>query len=556
MKHRTLFAKVKGFNKAGNLVALASTENEDRHGEIVAKSAMAGAIPSFMKNPVILPGHEHTLEGGGVPTIGKVISADPDAKGGTEIEVEFAPKSVTPLGPQYRKAYELGFLNAFSIGFIPLKNERRKSGDDDESAGVFTHTEIDLLEISAVAVGSNRESLQLAAKSFDPVLKELAQEFLGILDTCAVKQDEDEDEDGPKCPEGQVWDAEAGECVPEEASDDEPAEEDGKAAQALVTLEAASKALELGLEGEDDDEAGADGGAPTPAPSGDEATPAPPADPAAAAPADEPSSDGAADDELPELDEAGTDGGADAAGDDDEPEVDLEDRENDDGGDPAGDESIHAGETLSINGQTYRLVKGAKLGAFLNRKIEAKADGDKAKRAAIIASMADASGVTPGVINGVIGGDPNCPHLPRFGAWARVLSTTVAEMRRAAEADGCKFTRPADLDASLLDPPMPSKSAVDESQVKRIELAAERIERAAEQAQAAADRAEAAAAELEARAPELDTTQAAKAATQAGAQAREAADQKRLDAIVGEFDKAHNAAVAGGSSQGNNGVAG
>lgn len=174
---QALFVRAKSFNDEGRLVAMASTDSIDRHGEIVDPAGFEAALPGFMSNPVILAGHQHTLEGGTVPTIGKVVNPQALANG-LQIEVEFAPAEVSPLGPQYRKAFELGFLNAFSIGFIPQQTEVRKV-DDDHS--VMAHTAFDLLEISAVAVPSNRESLQLAAKSFDAGLKAIADDLLEAI---------------------------------------------------------------------------------------------------------------------------------------------------------------------------------------------------------------------------------------------------------------------------------------------------------------------------------------------------------------------------------------
>lgn len=159
MKPSALLAEVRGFNpKTGTVTAMASTEAVDRHGEIVeAKAFTDDALAVYRKNPVILAGHVHALPDGGVPVIGKALRVDRHDGQGLEIEVEFAPAEVTPLGPAYRKGYELGFLKAFSIGFIPVETER---GSVDAP---MRHTKVDLLEISAVSVPSNREALSRAA---------------------------------------------------------------------------------------------------------------------------------------------------------------------------------------------------------------------------------------------------------------------------------------------------------------------------------------------------------------------------------------------------------
>lgn len=164
MNPSSLIAEVRGFNKqTGTVTALASTEAVDRQGEIVeARAFTDDTLATYRKNPVILAGHQHVLPDGGVPVIGKALRVERRDGAGLEIEVEFAPAEVTPLGPAHRKAYELGFLSAFSIGFIPQETERQKIEEP------LRHTKVDLLEISSVSVPSNYEALSRCAKSVGP----------------------------------------------------------------------------------------------------------------------------------------------------------------------------------------------------------------------------------------------------------------------------------------------------------------------------------------------------------------------------------------------------
>lgn len=163
---RALLATTKGFDPdTGRLPIWASTDNVDRHEEIVEADAFTDSLKVYRTNPVILAGHVHAYLNGDVPVIGKAHNpevVDGDGKAadgkrhrGLSMEIEFAPGDVSPLGPFYKRAYELKFMNAFSIGFISLETEH----DDGEP---LRHTKVDLLEVSAVAVGSNRESLQSA----------------------------------------------------------------------------------------------------------------------------------------------------------------------------------------------------------------------------------------------------------------------------------------------------------------------------------------------------------------------------------------------------------
>ena len=62
----------------------------------------------------------------------------------------------TALGEEYWQLYKDKHMRAFSIGFIPLewKDER-----DQQQGDIRTYTNIELLEISAVPVPSNRRAL-------------------------------------------------------------------------------------------------------------------------------------------------------------------------------------------------------------------------------------------------------------------------------------------------------------------------------------------------------------------------------------------------------------
>ncbi len=146
------YAVENGFNAdTRTLRAVISTANKDRHGEVVEPRAFEPHIAHFMANPVVLAGHQHRLADGSVPVIGIVEElAFYDDR--VEAQLRFAPADVNELGPRYERAYELGFMRAFSVGFIPIEI-RVEEGEP------FTHTESELIELSAVAVPSNRQSL-------------------------------------------------------------------------------------------------------------------------------------------------------------------------------------------------------------------------------------------------------------------------------------------------------------------------------------------------------------------------------------------------------------
>ena len=138
---KKLFAKayVKEVKSDGIITgAIASTENQDRDGEQLATTGWE--LDNFLRNPLLLWGHDaHELP------IGKVLNIRVD---GNKLifDAQFAIKE-NDFAEKVWNMVKGGFLNAFSVGFIP------KERDGDR----FTRQE--LLEISLVNVPANAEAL-------------------------------------------------------------------------------------------------------------------------------------------------------------------------------------------------------------------------------------------------------------------------------------------------------------------------------------------------------------------------------------------------------------
>ena len=130
----------------------------DRDGEIVSADAIKKAMAAFMKNPVVIVYHKHKLDDGTPVVIGKVVRWWQD-NGKTWAEIEFAK---TQLAEEYWILYSQGFQKAFSIGFRSIKTE---TGYIDGKS-VLTHTEIEVYEVSLVAVGANQEALTKALQDY------------------------------------------------------------------------------------------------------------------------------------------------------------------------------------------------------------------------------------------------------------------------------------------------------------------------------------------------------------------------------------------------------
>lgn len=150
-----LFAKVKQVNQDDRtLTAVASTSNLDRHKERVLPSAFKDTIDSFLANSVILACHQHRLPSGSSPVIGSAI---PEKFIIANDEIVFTMRfAETPLGEEYWQLYRQGHMKAFSIGFLAIEWADEK---DENLDYIRTYTKIELLEISAVPVPSNRQAL-------------------------------------------------------------------------------------------------------------------------------------------------------------------------------------------------------------------------------------------------------------------------------------------------------------------------------------------------------------------------------------------------------------
>lgn len=145
--------------KDGKLSAVASDATVDRDNEVVLPSAFTKHLDRYKANPVILAAHTHRSLDGSPTIIGSASDIKADDKALT-FDMSFAK---TPLAQQWQSLFEDGHARAFSIGFIPMNGEWKKSPDNQ--VALYVHTEVELLEISAVAVPANPNAV---ARDFDP----------------------------------------------------------------------------------------------------------------------------------------------------------------------------------------------------------------------------------------------------------------------------------------------------------------------------------------------------------------------------------------------------
>lgn len=125
----------------------------DRHGESL--NPMGWKLENYTKNPVILFGHDYKS----LP-IGKAVKVWIE-DGKLMFTIKFAD---TPMGNEVFQLFEDEMLNAFSVGFIPLKWDE---------TGEFTFAEMELLELSVVTVPANPEALAKVKSVEEMIAKEV-----------------------------------------------------------------------------------------------------------------------------------------------------------------------------------------------------------------------------------------------------------------------------------------------------------------------------------------------------------------------------------------------
>lgn len=127
-----------------------STGDRDRDDEVIKPSGWD--VARYKQNPVFLWGHNHSN-----PPIGKTVSIKKDRESGTlNFDVEFPTEDIYPFADTIFKLYKSGYLNAVSVGFMPLEY---KEGDPEKGEPRRTYTRTELLELSGVTVPSNYNAL-------------------------------------------------------------------------------------------------------------------------------------------------------------------------------------------------------------------------------------------------------------------------------------------------------------------------------------------------------------------------------------------------------------
>ncbi len=151
---------------------IASDETLDRYDEVI--TATGWKLESYQRNPVFQNAHKY---GDIIFTLGKALVTEVRTVGrlpsGGDCQVLFQRvEFATEVNPMARIAYGLykgKFLNAVSVGFIPIRWEDPSDLNPNLSLNLNQprrrYLEQELLEVSAVDIPANPNALSLALKS-------------------------------------------------------------------------------------------------------------------------------------------------------------------------------------------------------------------------------------------------------------------------------------------------------------------------------------------------------------------------------------------------------
>lgn len=148
----------------GSMSFVVSTETVDRYGDVVRVDGWE--LGPFQRNPVVLWGHMHS-----VPPVGRAVEIGPDGKKLVST-AEFPPAELSEFGNEVYRLLAAGFLNATSVGFMPLEWKENAEG--------YEFLKQELWEYSVVSVPANPDAVAERTAG-DPVARALVMRYLSRL---------------------------------------------------------------------------------------------------------------------------------------------------------------------------------------------------------------------------------------------------------------------------------------------------------------------------------------------------------------------------------------
>lgn len=172
-------AKTETDSDERTVTAIISTGTVDREKEVLVPKGMD--FEAYMKNPVVMWAHDYWGE-----PIGRSLWMK---KGRKEIKakIKFAE---TEQAEQVYQLFKGGFMSAFSVGFIPLKDHKPTEEEIKEKPEWVdvrrVYDKWELLEFSAVPVPANPEALAVAVKTKELNLSDELKDQLDVDDSVTV----------------------------------------------------------------------------------------------------------------------------------------------------------------------------------------------------------------------------------------------------------------------------------------------------------------------------------------------------------------------------------
>lgn len=143
---------------------IASSGREDRDGDTINPNGWD--LTAYKQNPIMLWGHNPYN-----PPVGKAFNLRIE---GGQLRFDFTMAN-TPMGQELKTLIKDGYLNTFSVGFIP-----RAFGSDLGGQGQYTFQECELLEISLVSIPSNVDAM-VTSRSFQGMSHQTKQFVLNEI---------------------------------------------------------------------------------------------------------------------------------------------------------------------------------------------------------------------------------------------------------------------------------------------------------------------------------------------------------------------------------------
>ena len=226
---KQFIAKAEIDGDARTIIATITTEAIDRDGEVIIAKGID--FEMFLKNPVVLWAHNSYA-----PPIAKARWIKRKGKK-IVAELIFAE---TEQAEEVFQLFKGGFLNAFSIGFIPKKghqptpDEIKKKPEWAEVWRVIDEAE--LLEFSAVPVPANPEALAIAVKNHEVKIDDLGIDLVTDKLTAQMAKD--------------AWDSLDDEETFIADNKTEPTEEEvGEAIDSLLDMDIGIEAMPIEIKG-------------------------------------------------------------------------------------------------------------------------------------------------------------------------------------------------------------------------------------------------------------------------------------------------------------------